>query len=191
MRKEMYIIISCLMVAVLGLAIGYAALSTTLKTTVSKVTQNPLTWNVGFSGSSATGTAGGTSGTGRSCGNATITAGAVTIADTKLSKPGDSCKWALTIKNSGGINAKITGITPTKPSGITCNTASGGNMVCGNITYKLATTEAGTTVLSTGATVNAGASTTVYLIATYTGTTLNTAAVTQSGAAFAVVYSQA
>ena len=97
-RQKQLVIIAVLFI-ILGTGIAYAALSTTLTITANKITQNSLSWNVGFTGTSATGTAGGTSATGRSCGAATITSTAVTIADTTLSKPDDSCTYQLTIKN--------------------------------------------------------------------------------------------
>ena len=124
------------LVLLAGVSIAYAALSTTLNITFGKVTQNALTWNVGFTGTEATGETGGTSGTGRSCGKATITASAITLADTTLSKPGDKCTYTFTIKNSGTVGAKLNTITPTAPTSITCGIATGGTLECGNITYK-------------------------------------------------------
>ena len=188
-RQKQLVIIAVLFI-ILGTGIAYAALSTTLTITANKITQNSLSWNVGFTGTSATGTAGGTSATGRSCGAATITSTAVTIADTTLSKPDDSCTYQLTIKNNGTIAAKLQTITPTAPSGVTCNPISGGSMVCGNITYTLASNTTGT-VLSTGSTLAANGTLKVYLIAKYTGTTLNSSAVTQTGAQFSILYNQA
>ena len=190
-KQKFSVMLSAMLVLLVGLSIAYAALSTTLNVTVGEVGNGGgLTWNVGFTGSSASATAGGTSGTGRSCGTATITAGAVTVADTTLSKPGDSCRYTLTIKNNGGIAAKLKTITPTKPSDATCGTLSGGTMVCGNITYKLASNTGGT-VLTTGGTLNPSATLTVYLFIEYTGTSLNSTAVTQSGAKFSILYEQA
>lgn len=178
-------------ILVLGVGVAYAALSTTLTVTFGKVTQNAITWNVGFQGTSATGTSSGTSSTGLSCGSATITASAVTVADTTLSKPGDKCTWTLTIKNSGTVAANLGSITPTAPSSVSC-TNSGASMVCGNITYKLTTNSGGSTLLTTSAgNLTAGSSLTVYLVAEYTGTTVNSSAVTQTGGKFTLVYNQA
>ena len=178
-------------ILVLGVGVAYAALSTTLTVTFGKVTQNAITWNVGFQGSSATGSSSGTSTTGLSCGSATITASAVTVADTTLSKPGDKCTWTLTIKNSGTVAANLGSITPTAPSSVSC-TNSGASMVCGNITYKLTTNSGGSTLLTTSAgNLTAGSSLTVYLVAEYTGTTVNSSAVTQTGGKFTLVYNQA
>lgn len=177
--------------SVLGIAIAYAALSTTLTITTNKITQNALTWNVGFVTGTITPTAGGTSGTGRTCGSATVTASAVTVADTTLSKPDDSCTYKLQVKNNGGIAATLGTITPTKPTSTTCATASGGTMVCGNITYKLTTDSAGSTVVtSSNFSVAAGATKDLYLLVKYTGTTLNGSAVTQSAGKFTLTFNQ-
>ena len=188
--KSLKTILACVLIAVFGVSIAYAALSSTLNVTISKVTQNAESWDVGFDGSSATATVGGTSATGRSCGTATITRSSVTVANTLLSKPDDSCTYKLTISNAGTINAKITGITPTAPSGITCNPKSGANMVCGNITYKIATDANGSTLLAENDALNSGATKDVYLIVKYTGNTVSGTSVTQSGASFSVVYGQ-
>ncbi len=190
-RKTLTVVLAIVSVLVLGIVVAYAALSTALNVSFSGISQNALTWNVGFQGSSASGTAAGTSSTGRSCGTATITSSTVSVASTTLSKPGDKCTYTLTIKNSGTIAATLSSITPTKPTSTTCATASGATMVCGNITYKLTSDSGGSTALVTNKTLAAGASSTVYLVASYTGTGLNSSAVTQSGAKFAINYAQA
>lgn len=179
------------MVSVLGIVVAYATLSTTLNISFSSISQNALTWNVGFQGSSATGTAAGTSSTGRSCGNATITSNSVSVAATTLSKPGDKCTYTLTIKNSGGIAALLSSITPTAPTSTTCGTLSGATMVCGNITYKLTSDSGGSNAIATNTTLAIGGTSTVYLVASYTGENLNSSNVTQSGAKFVLNYAQA
>ena len=190
-RKDLKLLLAVAVILIAGIGIGYAALSTTMTITFGNVSQSALTWNVGFTGTTATATEAGTSTTGRVCGTATITATAVTIADSQLSKPGDKCTYALTVKNSGTIPAKLNTITPTAPSSITCNPSSGGNMVCGNITYKLTTDAAGTTTLTTGGTLNANDTLPLYLVVSYTGNDVNSSAVVQSGATFALTYDQA
>ncbi len=191
-RKEMYIIIGLLAVAVVGLSVGYAALSSTLETTVGKVTQSNLEWSIAFEGSTASAEEEGTSSTGRSCGVATISGTQVTVADTKVSKPGDKCTYTLKVVNSGGIDASLTTITPVKPTGsdVTCDTADGGNMVCGNVTYKLTSDASGDTVLENDTTVTAGSGQTMYLVVSYTGAGLNESEVVQTGAGFTLVYNQ-
>lgn len=189
-RTELVTVLVSVITVIVGITVAYAALSTSLTVTSNKVAQNALTWNVGFTGSTATATVGGTSDTGRSCGTATITPTTVTVSDTTLSKPDDSCTYTLTVKNSGSIDARLTSITPTAPSGVTCGTATNGTLVCGNITYKLASTTTGTELpLNTVLTKSTGTQT-VYLIVKYTGTELTGSATTQSGASFSIVYSQ-
>ncbi|MBR2678462.1 MAG: hypothetical protein IKE63_03500 [Bacilli bacterium] len=183
-----------LIVAILTLGIGvaYAALSATLNITFGNVTQNALSWNIGFQGSSATGTFSGTSSTGSSCGTATITSSSVSVAATSLSKPGDKCTYTLTVKNSGTVGGKLNTITPTAPSGVTCSPISGGSMTCGNITYRLLSSTSGSgTVLTTGGTLNPSASSTIYLVVEFTGSNVVGTAVEQSGAKFELYYVQA
>ena len=190
-RSQKQLIIIAVLFVVLGIGIAYAALQTTLNISFNNITQNQLTWNIGFTGSSATATVGGTSDTGRSCGTATITPTAVTIANTTLSKPDDSCTYPLTIKNNGTVTGKLQSITSTEPSGITCNPITSGRMVCGNITYTLAINSDGTTVVATGSNLAPNETLNVYLVVKYTGTTLNSSAVTHTGAQFAILYNQA
>lgn len=194
-RKFFYAILLVIFVLILAIVVAYAALSATLNISFNTVTQNKLTWSIGFDGGTTTtftANVDGTSMTGLSCGYADIVStNSIYISSTTMSKPGDKCTYALKIKNSGSIGAKLSSITPTRPSGISCSTASGGRMVCGNITYKLATTSAGTTTLTTGTTIPANTTSSIYLIVEYTGTTLNSSAVTHSGASFSLNYAQA
>ena len=178
-------------ILVVGVGIAYAALSTTLSITFGNVTQSAVSWNVAFQGSSATATEGGTSSTGRSCGTATITTSTVTVANTTLSKPGDKCTYELTIKNNGTIGATLGTITPTAPTSTTCEIATNGNLTCGNITYKLTTDSTGATELTTGGTIAAGGSQTIYLVISYNANTVQSSPITQSGAQFALIYNQA
>ena len=190
-NETLRLVLAVALVLLVGVSVAYAALSTTLNITFGKVTQSALTWDVGFVPGSVTATAGGTSDTGRSCGTATVTAGSVSLADTTLSKPGDKCTWTLQIQYSGSVGAKLNTITPTAPSGISCGTASGANLVCGNITYNLTTDSGGGTILSTGGTLAAGNTQTVYLVAKYTPTNaVQSSAITHTGAKFSLVYAQ-
>ena len=178
-------------IMIVGVGVAYAALSTTLSITFGSVTQSALSWNVGFQGNSATATSSGTSDTGRVCGTATITPSTVTVADTTLSKPGDKCTYALTVANTGTVGAVLSSITPTAPNGITCGTSTGGNLVCGNITYKLTSDAAGETVLPTSTDLAAGSTQAIYLVISYNADTLQTTEVTHTGAKFTLTYNQA
>ena len=189
--KNLKLLLLIVAILVVGVGIAYAALSTTLNITFGSVTQSAVSWNVAFQGSSATATAAGTSATGRVCGEATITPSAVTVAETSLSKPGDKCTYELTVANTGTIGAKLGTITPTAPTSTTCSQASGGNMVCGNITYTLTSDAAGSTVLTTGGTIAAGGTQTIYLVVSYNAAGVQSTAITQSGGKFTLTYNQA
>ena len=174
-RKNLQVILVAVVLLLVGLSVGFAALSATLNITTSSVKQDPVTWNIGFQGTSATPTLGGTSSVGRSCDNAAITTSSVTIANATLSKPGDKCTYALTIKNNGSIAGTLYSVTPTKPTSTTC-------------TVTAASTTASAT---TGSTLAASGTKAAYLIIEYTGNTLNSSTVTQSAGAFSIVYNQA
>ena len=173
---------------ILGLSIAYAALSATLDVTVGKITQNSLTWNVGFQPGNVTGTASGA--TGLVCGAATVTADTVSVADSTLTTLHDKCTYPLTIKNTGSVGATLATIAQKTPSGVSC-TGSGASMVCGNITYKLTTDAAGTTLLTTNRDLAASTGTLpVYFIAEYTGETTGGSASVQQNVGFTLTYNQ-
>lgn len=133
-------ILIVVLIAVGIVSIGYAYLSTTLTLTYNKITQTSLTWDIHFKAETVSPTEYGTSATGRTCPQVTVTAGdTITIPEVTLSKPGDGCSWKFTILNTGGIDAVLNSITPTKPA-TTCTQGSDNNTItCNNIIYKLGT----------------------------------------------------
>ena len=210
MKRSNYLkILGVALVMVVSIGIAYAALSATLTVTTNKVTQNALTWAITMSCSKTNDV--GTSTTGRSCGevrSSTNGTTAVIIEDTTLSKPEDGCVYKCTITNSGTIGARINptnGIVPTSPTSTTCtNTTASSSatakMVCGNITYGIyaSATVSGTTITttnqtipSTGVAIAAGGTKDVYLVVQYTGSGVNSSAVTQSGGKFTFNIGQA
>lgn len=185
-NNKTILIVTILCAALFGLSIAYAALSATLTITMGKVTQNALSWNVGFE----TGTVTGTKTGGATCGQATATADTVTVANTTLQTLHDKCVYKLKIKNTGSVAAQLSSITAKSPSSVTCNTSTTSQMVCGNITYKLTTDAAGSSLLGTGGTLAASSGTLdVYLSAEYTGTETGSAS-EQNNGGFTLVYSQ-
>ena len=196
-QKKNLMVLGIVALSILAITIGYAALSSTLNITFNKVTQNAIGFGPVFNGaanSTISATAGGTSSTGRSCGTATISSDrmSITVGDTVLSKPDDSCTWTVAVKNEKEITAKFSSVTATAPSSTTCtNTNNNMQMQCGNITYYLATNTGGTTFYSLNSTLAKNATQTFYLIAKYTGTTVNSSAVIQSGAKFTLNWAQA
>ena len=189
-RKDIYVILGVLLLAVVGLSVGYAAVSSTLSWHFSSVKQSPLNWNIGFVGDSASPIVSGTSSIGRGCGMASVTPSTVSVTDTLLSKPQDKCTYELVIENSGDIDAKVSSITAIRPNYTTC-TSTNGNMVCGNITYRLTTDLVGDNILPINTVLEAGSKMKVYLAVSYTGDELNLETSIQSGGSFLVVYAQA
>ena len=189
--NKLYIMLAIALVAVVVLGVAYAAMSTVLTITSGKVTQNALNWNVAFDTASTTvnATAGGTSATGRTCGAATVSASTLTFADTMLSKPGDTCTWSFTIRNTGSIAAKISGFAYTKP--VSSCTTSGATMTCGNIKYSVTTDTAGSTVLKSGTSLSANKTLAAYIVAEYVPTNaVQSSAITQTGATFKMTWAQ-
>ena len=88
-QKSLVITVAVLLVLVIGISVAFAAMQANLSITTNSVSQSALTWNVGFQTGTVQGTEGGTGTTGRVCGDATVTANSVTVANTQLSKPDD------------------------------------------------------------------------------------------------------
>lgn len=186
-KKKSLLITSILCAILLGLSIAYAALTATLDITLGKVTQNALSWNVGFESGNATATKTGSADS--TCGEATITTDSASITTTTLKTLHDKCTYKLKIKNTGGVDAAISSITAKTPTGVTC-TNDIGTMTCGNINYKLTTDSAGTTLLTTNKKLSATTGELdLYLIVEYTGTSEGSS-VEQNSAGFTITYSQ-
>ena len=89
-QRKNYVLLLIVAIATVGtVAIAYAAMSQVLNVTSNKVsvTAVPDPCAIGFTAGTVTATTGGTSGTGRSCGSATVTANTVTVGDISLLKP--------------------------------------------------------------------------------------------------------
>lgn len=188
-------VVAVLSTALLGVTMAYALLSQQLNITMEQVTQNAMSWNVGFDTSTQvvptkTGSAG------ASCGTANVTATDVSITGaTVLLAPGDKCTYHLKVKNTGSIDAALASITPTAPTSTDTNmncTASGASIVCDNISYLLTTDAAGTSPLTNGLVLaNTTGTLDVYLVASYTGESETASDQVQTSARFQLVYNQA
>lgn len=190
-RKAMYVSLIALAIAVVGVSIAYAALSTSLKIKFGAVTQSAITWDVRLNKGTSVGIVSGTNET--TCGNATVTESSVTLDNVGLSKPGDQCTYPLTVQNKGDIDANLQSITATSPTGIACESSTEGKLVCGNVVYKLTSDVSGSNILQPGnqrILKNNGAND-FYLVVSYevAPNTVNEAS-SQSGAGFTVVYGQ-
>lgn len=190
-RKAMYVSIFALVIAVVGVTIAYAALSTSLSVKFGRVTQSAFEWDIKLREGNVTGIASGTSTT--VCGTATVTENSITVADITLSKPGDKCNYPLTVQNKGDVDANIASITATSPNGVSCNNDTEGKLVCGNVVYSLASDSEGLNVLKRGEqkVLKTNGTSDFYLVVSYnvTSEVLNEE-VTHTGAGFTVVYGQ-
>ncbi len=187
-KKELVTIILAIIIIILGLSIAYSALSTTLNIQSNKVSHASLTWDVAFESGTVNPITSGTSSTGIRCGTATVTTSTVSVNDTTLYKPDDTCSYPLVVKNNGSIDAVLSTITPITPSNVSCTT-DGAKMVCGDITYKLTTDASGNNLLRSNSTLEKISGTQrIYLIIKYTG--LGSTASTQSLGGFTLVYKQ-
>lgn len=156
-RGAKVIAIVALLIAVVGLTVGYAAYSSTL-TINGTANVDPASWKVNFgykTGDSLTGTI---------KGHATETT-APTLADTTISgfdvtlkAPGDSVTYNFLIKNSGTLNAKLASFTM---GTLTCAPNASSNIsqedatkLCGELTYTL--TYADGSTITTGTTLDVG-----------------------------------
>ena len=156
-RGAKVIAIVALLIAVVGLTVGYAAYSSTLNIN-GTANVDPASWKVNFgykTGDSLTGT---------TTGHATETT-APTLADTTISgfdvtlkAPGDSVTYNFLIKNSGTLNAKLASFTM---GTLTCAPNASGSIsqedatnLCGELKYTL--TYADGSTITTGTTLDVG-----------------------------------
>lgn len=195
-QQKLSFMIVAFLVVIAGLSVAYAALSTTLNINVDKVTANKIDWDVSMSCSLTT--SGGTSATGRSCGAVSTSGTSITVADSQLSKPGDYCLYTCTVTNGSDVAISLGNIAstaPTKASGTESCTASGSAITCTYVKYQLCTAQSSgtcSTALSTSnGSVPANSTKTIYLLNSFTSTSLNTAGAVLTNAKFTLTYNQA
>ncbi|MBR4693334.1 MAG: hypothetical protein IKQ06_04690 [Bacilli bacterium] len=197
MIRKKKIVITSLVVAIvmlLSISIAYAALSTTLTITMNQITQNAMTWDIGFQTGTVTGVVTTTNNL-ASCGTATATSTTISGISTTLSDVGDRCAYTFTVKNNGTIGGKIASISVTQPSGQSCS-VNGSTMVCGDITYKLHYDSAtSTSLVAVGNTIapksgSTPTTKTIVLTIENTGSAAPTADYNQSGFAYTIKYGQ-
>ncbi len=110
--KAKNIIIGALLAAVAIMAVGYAALAQTLK--INGTATISSTWNVAITGI----TEGTPTGSATNAEDVSYDGTSATF-NVNLAKPGDKMVYEITVKNSGTLNAKLTGLTvnPAEPAG--------------------------------------------------------------------------
>lgn len=139
-RGAKVIAVVALLIAVVGLTIGYAAYASTL-TINGSANVDPASWDVHFAyktGDSLTATK-----TGSAVENTTPTLAATTISgfDVTLKAPGDSVTYDFSVKNGGTLDAKLDTFTL---GTLTCAPNDGSTIsqedatrLCGELKYTL------------------------------------------------------
>lgn len=194
-KKSIIIILIIVGAFLASITVAYALLQTSLNITVNSVTQQNLTWDIGFVPGTVTGTVVVNSSNNVSCGTATATATTISGISPILSDATDECAYTFTIRNSGDIAGQISNITIQEPAGLTC-TKSGSTMVCGDITYKLRNnTPESTSYVAVGDTLgpkvgSTPTTKTVVLTVQYTGATAADDDFSQNGFAYTLLFSQ-
>ena len=168
MKRNKNMLIFSLLGVLVIMSIAYAAFSTALSIS-SSATIN-TSWNVGFDTTKTSGTGVIAVTTGKS--GATAPTGSISFTDaqhatitTTLNQPGDKVVYTFTIKNTGSLNATLTGASLSGASGCSIN-----GKVCtsSNGYLKITATNPASTslVASTG-------STTMTVTVEFTGTVSN------------------
>ena len=155
-RGAKVIAIVALLIAVVGLTVGYAAYSSTLNIN-GTANVDPASWKVNFDYKTGTKLTGTTSG--HALENTAPTLADTTISgfDVTLKAPGDSVAYNFLIKNSGTLNAKLASFTM---GTLTCAPNTGSSIsqedatkLCGELKYTLAYADGST--ITTGTTLDA------------------------------------
>ncbi len=203
MRRKNYnvlfMVIGILVFGIVCLSIAYAVLSSTLETKFGEITQESLTFDVGFKYYSNMVTEPlhpMLSNNLVEC-NSISPKSKTTITGIKVkfNEPGNYCKYYIPIYNKGNIDAQITSITPKMPSGVSCSILNGGaTMVCGDITYKLGYTK-NTNQPQIGDVIKKKSGSTdteetITLTIEYTGNSAYQSSFSQAGFGFSIVYGQ-
>lgn len=181
-------------VLLLSVSIAYAALSSTMTVTINRVTQQAMTWDIGFQTGTITGVVTSSNGL-ASCGTATATVNTISGISTTLADVGDKCAYTFHILNKGTIGGRVSNIAIVKPANTSC-TINGSTMVCGDITYKLRYNSAtSSTLLSLNDTIapKSGSTVTdqtVVLTIEHTGTTASQTDYQQTGFSYTITYGQ-
>lgn len=160
MKKEKNVIgIVALIVAIVGLSVGFAAFTSTITVaTTGTYTPPSSDWNVAFS-CTPTATVAGSA----TCGKGTVSGTTWSGLTATLVKPGDACTWTCSIKNSGKYTAYLNAVSGGAISACTpAATSDLATSACSDITFTK-------TPSSASGSIAAGGTQTVTLKLTYGG----------------------
>lgn len=187
-RTTNLLILTALLLSVVGITVGYAALQTTLDIQ-GTATMQTATWDIAFDNLSAPQFTGAAS----EVTAPTLSDTLVGTYDVIVTKPGDSITYTFDVTNSGDLDAIIG--TFTKAANPTCTGVSvvpgqaviDAALVCANLTYTLTYTVGGATV-NVGDTLTAGQTKNLTLALAYGGSSLPTDDVNITGLNISMIY---
>ena len=193
-RKTKAVAIVALIVAVLGLTVAFAALSTTL--TINGTAQvNTATWDIHFEDLSSAVTTGDAS----ELTPPTIGVGEESKPNThigdfeiQLTKPGDSVAYTFDVKNNGTIDATLGTLTLGTPQCTSIaepTVENDATIVCDNLKFELTYTDGGTPVAQND-TLNKGETKNLTLKVSFDGDELPTDDVSIDGLDVTMIYNQ-
>jgi len=192
-KKKIYIILFVITITVIVFSIVYAALTTSLKIKYENLAQNTSIWDVKLKKGEINDENVITSNKDTvDCGHVTATNNSIKVDSVKLSRPGDMCSYPITVENKGEINARLAKISAFSPVNISCDSKFDGELICGNIVYRLTTDSDGKNILTAGSQriKKIDGTANFYLVVSILEGTTNEKTVTHSGAGFTVVYAQ-
>lgn len=132
-----------LIVAIVGLSIGFAAFSTTLTVDFgnTKVTPSSSDWDVTYV-CTPTATASGTA----TCGKGSVSGTTWASLTATLKRPGDKCVWKCTIENSGKYIAYLKSISGGAKTCTPAATSAIATEACSDITFTKSPGSAGSSI---------------------------------------------
>jgi len=177
-RTTKIVALSALFMAIIGMSVAFAAMSTQLQIDGSAEFRSPG-WDVRF----VVGSLNVTTSTYASTTTPTLTANNLGPFQAVLTRPGDSVTFTFDVTNAGGINARIdqilrNGVVGGMPDCVGLSTdgataVADAAIVCGNLTYTLTYTDTGLPV-AVNDYLDATTTRNLTLTLAYTGTTLPT-----------------
>lgn len=187
-RQLKVIAIVALCIAVIGLSVAYAAMSTSLKIN-GTATMNTASWSIKFANLSEV----------AKTGTANVVT-APTLSDThigdynvELTKPGDSITYTFDVMNTGTLDAIMSTFTkaakPTCTGVSTTNATADATIVCNNLSYTLTYTASNEAVKAND-TLAAGETKNLTLKLSYDGNELPSDDVNVSGLDITMIYEQ-
>ncbi len=181
-RKIKVMSVIALIVAVLGLTVAFAALSTTL-TINGSATINASSWSIYFTNLQEVTTTGDAEVTTAPTLNNTSFTGLVV----KLTKPGDSVTYTFDVTNAGDIDAILSSYTK---NNLSCTGGADASSVCSDLEYTLTYSDG--TAVAQNDTLDSNETKTLKLTLSYkdTAISLPEEAVTVSGLSITMVYGQ-